>query len=60
LELEASLVVVVCGEELVVVVRGVAGVDSVGSVDDLEVVETPVVALLDVKDTAFLVGKRDV
>lgn len=44
-------------DQLVVVVRGVASVDAVGAVDQLEVVELPVVALLDVQDTALLVGQ---
>lgn len=72
LKLEACLIVVMSGDELVVVVRGVSGIDAVRSVDQsgfglvlsaptglqlyvLKVVELPVVALLDVESTPFLV-----
>jgi hypothetical protein len=60
------------GDELVVVVRGISGVDAVRSIDQsglelvlsaqigvklyvLKVVELPVVALLNVESTPFLV-----
>jgi hypothetical protein len=52
-----SLVVIPRDEPLVVVVRCVARIHAVRPVDQLQVVELPVIRVLDVKDAAVSVGE---
>lgn len=59
-EANTSLVVIPGDKPLVVIVGCIARIHAVRAVDQLEVVELPIISVLDVEDTAIFVGERGV